>query len=57
MKSLRLFPAVLFLAATASLFAADSPNTLTPAEKTAGWKLLFDGTSTAGWLGHAGDSP
>ena len=54
MKPLRLFPAVLFLAATASLFAADSPNTLTPAEKAAGWKLLFDGTSTAGWLGLGG---
>jgi hypothetical protein len=27
--------------------AAD--NTLTDAEKTAGWKLLFDGTSTTGW--------
>jgi len=25
------------------------PNTLTAAEKAAGWKLLFDGKSTAGW--------
>jgi len=25
------------------------PNTLTDAEKTAGWKLLFDGTTTTGW--------
>lgn len=26
-----------------------APNTLTDAEKTAGWKLLFDGQTTAGW--------
>jgi Domain of Unknown Function (DUF1080) len=30
--------------------AAD--NTLTEAEKSAGWKLLFDGKSTAGWRGY-----
>lgn len=33
---------------TAPTFA---PNTLTEAEKAAGWKLLFDGKSTAGWHG------
>lgn len=26
-------------------------NVLTPAEKSAGWQLLFDGTSAAGWHG------
>jgi hypothetical protein len=26
-----------------------APNTLTPAEQTAGWKLLFDGKTTDGW--------
>jgi len=26
-------------------------NTLTPAEKATGWRLLFDGTTTAGWRG------
>jgi cytochrome c len=31
---------------TAPIFA---DNTLTEAEKAAGWKLLFDGKSTAGW--------
>ncbi|HEV3418516.1 MAG TPA: DUF1080 domain-containing protein [Pirellulales bacterium] len=29
--------------------ADESPNTLADAEKTAGWKLLFDGKTLAGW--------
>ncbi len=28
------------------------PNTLTAEERAAGWILLFDGTSTAGWRGY-----
>jgi hypothetical protein len=28
---------------------ATEPNVLTPDEKAAGWKLLFDGTTTQGW--------
>ena len=28
-----------------------APNTLTQAERTAGWRLLFDGTTTKGWRG------
>lgn len=27
------------------------PNALTSAERAAGWRLLFDGTTTAGWRG------
>lgn len=38
-------------AVAAPLFAADA-NTLTSAEKSAGWKLLFDGKSLAGWRGY-----
>ena len=28
------------------------PNTLTQAERDAGWRLLFDGTTTDGWRGY-----
>ena len=28
------------------------PNTLTDAERAAGWRLLFDGETTAGWRGY-----
>src|SRR5689334_20035891 len=33
-----------------------APNTLTDAEQKAGWKLLFDGTSTTGWRGYKSDA-
>jgi len=33
-----------------------SPNTLSAAEKDAGWRLLFDGQTTKGWRGYAVDS-
>src|ERR1051326_4245390 len=33
-----------------------APNTLTPAEEKAGWRLLFDGATTRGWRAYAGDS-
>jgi hypothetical protein len=46
MKSLLVFPLV--LATAASLFAADA-NTLSDAEKSAGWRLLFDGKDAGQW--------
>ncbi len=36
--------------------AAQAPNTLTAAEKTGGWKLLWDGTSGAGWHNAKGET-
>jgi len=33
-----------------------APNTLTRAERDAGWQLLFDGTSTSQWRGYKSDS-
>ncbi len=36
--------------------AAMRLNTLTPEERAAGWRLLFDGHSTAGWRGWQMDS-
>jgi hypothetical protein len=37
------------VAALAAVLAFQTQNTLTPAEEKAGWRLLFDGKSTAGW--------
>ncbi len=40
----------LLLVTASQLSAAETPvNTLTDAEKAAGWKLLFDGQSLSGW--------
>jgi hypothetical protein len=56
MKALALGLAVAVLAmAAAPALAAD--NTLTRAERAAGWKLLFDGKSTAGWKGFKTAAP
>lgn len=34
----------------------EAPNTLTAAEKAAGWRLLFDGRTTTGWRGYGLDT-
>lgn len=41
---------------TVSEDAQPSPNTLTSAEQTDGWKLLFDGSTFEGWRGLGFDS-
>lgn len=41
--------------AVSPLFAAE-PNSLTAAEKSAGWKLLFDGETLNGWRGYKSET-
>jgi hypothetical protein len=55
MKLRPAFSALVCLLAVVSSAAAQ-PNTLTPAEQSAGWKLLFDGTSFAGWRGYKAEA-
>jgi hypothetical protein len=44
---------VCFVLNTVTSCAADPPlNSLTPEEKAAGWRLLFDGHSLAGWCAY-----
>ncbi len=50
-RLLLLAAALLALPASASE-PATPPNTLTEAERQAGWRLLFDGRSFAGWRGY-----
>src|SRR2546422_7380600 len=49
-------PAAVESATAPSGSAAMRLNTLTPEERAAGWRLLFDGHSTAGWRGGQMDS-
>ncbi len=49
----KLLVAILAIAVQAS---AQTPNTLTDAERAAGWKLLFDGKTTAGWRAYGADT-
>ena len=46
---------ILLAAAALSAYAAD--NTLTPAEKQAGFRLLFDGHTLSGWRDPASETP
>jgi len=54
-KISRLF--ALSVVLTASLLRGEPTNALSPAERAAGWTLLFDGSSLAGWRGLKTETP
>ncbi len=57
MKKLLYLALVVAAAGLAARASAADLNTLTPEEKAAGWKLLFDGQSLKGWRGYKKTTP
>ena len=57
-RSSMLLAALAIAGALSQPLLAQQPalNTLTAAEKKAGWKLLFDGKTTTGWKGYKSDT-
>lgn len=54
--SLRL-AALILMASLSSWMVRAADNTLTESERRQGWRLLFDGRSTAGWMNSDGSAP
>jgi hypothetical protein len=58
MRAIRNLSLATFLVATSACAGTPAaqapvqPNTLTAAERAAGWRLLFDGSTTNGWRGY-----
>ena len=52
---LLLLSAMVLMRCAAPLSLADDINQLTEAERADGWRLLFDGQTTAGWKGYKRD--
>lgn len=58
LAALSVLPAFVVMCLPIASVAAEKPNTLSDAERKAGWKLLFDGATKAGWRGfHRDDWP
>lgn len=51
-----LLTAATVLTGSVATFAEDSINTLSEAERQAGWQLLFDGTDTSQWRNYKKDT-
>jgi hypothetical protein len=59
-NAMRMLLVTLSLALAAALFHAEAyagDNELTPAEKKAGWQLLFNGKDAGGWICNNGKTP
>jgi hypothetical protein len=51
-RAILVLPALLLGAVPPARGQVREPNTLTEGERASGWRLLFDGRTTAGWRGY-----